>query len=111
MHGSNSSSVARVFSLFFLSKNLRAVYYKRHGRQFRGSPPVTATPRCRKKEFLFAELRVSNSGRRRERNNVGVLGDNWREAHLLRLSNAVLSAQVAIGFHCECATVFMSEPA
>jgi len=37
-----------------------------------------------------------------------VVGDNWREAHLLRLSNAVLPAQVAVGFHRERATVFMS---
>ena len=33
------------------------------------------------------------------------------ETHALRLRNAVLAAQVAIGFHCQCAAVFVSKPA
>jgi len=93
---------------FFSSKNLPAVYYKKDGVSFGGSSTVTATPHRRKKEFLLLSYQFPNSGRRRKRNNIGVFGDNWREAHLLRLSNAVLSAQMAVGFHCQCAAVLVA---
>ena len=36
---------------------------------------------------------------------------NRREAHALRLRDAVLAPQMAVGFHCQRAAVFMSEPA
>lgn len=42
------------------------------------------------------------SCRRREGNHIGTLGGKAREANVLRLGNAVLPAQVAVGFHSQC---------
>jgi hypothetical protein len=46
----------------------------------------------------------------RKRDDVCLFGRNWREAHTLRLRNAVLAPQMTVGFHCECTAVFMSKP-
>ena len=42
--------------------------------------------------------------------NVGFFRRNRRECYTLRLSDAVLAAQVAIGFHSQRAAVFVSKP-
>ena len=43
--------------------------------------------------------------------HVGLLCCDRREAYALRLRDAVLAPQVAVGFHCQRAAVFVSEPA
>src|SRR5713101_5825500 len=47
----------------------------------------------------------------RKRNNFGRHVNIGRKAHTLRLGNTVLAPQVAVGFHCERAAVFVSQPA
>ena len=47
----------------------------------------------------------------RKCDNVGLLGGHSGERHPLRLRNAMLTSQVAVGFHCERAAVLVAEPA
>ena len=68
-------------------------------------------PLAKKKDCFFSCAAASslNSCCHWECNHVGLLCW-WREAHSLGLSNAVLAAQVAVSFHCQCAAVSVSKP-
>ena len=74
--------------------------------------PRRCTQPCQKKELLFVRQRpFPKSCRNRECDHVSLLCSDWREAHALRLSNAVLAPQMPVRFHCECAAVLVSESA
>ena len=64
------------------------------------------------KELLFMrQRRFPSSCRCRECDHVGLLCCDRREGHALRLCDAVLAAQVPVGFHCQRAAVLVSKPA
>jgi hypothetical protein len=64
------------------------------------------------KRITFASKGAkARSCRDRKRDHVSLLCHSWREGHTLRLSNAVLTPQVTVGFHCQRAAVLVSKPA
>src|SRR5882724_9781260 len=101
-------------SLFFHPKICERFITKGTPSVWGYAPSPVVSPSAAKKEFFSFPVALagcSKSRRCREGNQFSLLGRNGRERHALRLSNAVLAAQVAVGFHCERAAVFVSEPA
>src|SRR6266536_5467032 len=110
MYGSSSSSVVRrFFGRFFFIQKFASGSLQKARRQLGGIHPGLLPRLVREKNsFLRGSAASSTSSRNRECDHVGLLCCDRREAHALRLSNAVLAPQVAVGFHCQCAAVLMA---
>ena len=70
------------------------------------SPPVAA--------IFFKKGRIASARQlcsRRECDHVGLLYRDRRKGHSVCLRKAVLAPQVAVGFHCQRAAVFVPKPA
>ena len=74
--------------------------------------PQGGYPLARKKELHFTWLhgQVSELCRCRKGDHIALFCRNRRERDALRLCDAVLAPEVAVGFHCQRAAVFVSEP-
>lgn len=97
--------------LQFFWRKFASRLFKKARRQFGGMPPACHPPSLREKNsFLAGQRRLRRSCRSRERDHVGLLCGDRRERNALRLSNAVLSTQVAVGFHRQRAAVLVAQP-
>src|SRR5512133_1252595 len=94
---------------FFLAENFRGVIVK--ATAYSGGVRCAYRHPIKKELLVVRQRRFPNSYRRRECDHIGLICCDRHEGNALRLSNAVLTPQMPVRLHCECAPIFVSKPA